>query len=326
VTIGIARLGDCCKIKRVASSDPFLVRFWGVRGSIPTPGPATRLIGGNTSCLEVRVGDELLILDAGSGVRGLGDRLVSEGVRKITFLFSHVHWDHILGFPYFRPAAQSGVEIVMHGERKAGIGIDEILGYQAGQAHAPIVVPGKGATLVFDELKPGDTVRIGAATVRVARMNHPDGCVAYRVEHEGRAIVYATDTEHFADGIDRQLEALSQDADLLVYDSMYTADEYRGEIGGSKKGWGHSTWNDGVRLARKAGVKRFALFHHDPSHDDRFVSRLEKEARQDFAGALAAREQMVVDVAGGKVRVPKIAAPAPARAPHAQVARRARAR
>ena len=275
----------------------------------------------------MRAGDELLILDAGSGVRALGDRLVSEGVRRVTFLFSHVHWDHILGFPYFRPAAHKGVEIVMHGERKAGIGIDEILSYQAGQAHAPVVVPGKGATLVFDELKPGDTVRIGEVSVRVARMNHPDGCVAYRVEHRGRSMVYATDTEHFADGVDRALEDLSQEADLLVYDSMYTVDEYRGEIGGSKKGWGHSTWNDGVRVARAAGVKRFALFHHDPSHDDRFVTRLEKEARQEFAGALAAREQMVVDVAAGKVRTPKPAAPAaPSHAHHAASARRARAR
>lgn len=290
----------------------FQVRFWGVRGSIPTPGPATRLVGGNTSCIEVRIGDQVIILDAGSGVRGLGEQLIAENVTKATFLFSHVHWDHILGFPYFRPAAKSGSELVMFGERKAGIGIDEILEYQASQAHAPAVVPGKGARLQFEEVRPGDELQVGAASVRVARMNHPDGCIAFRIEHGGKAIVYATDTEHLSDGVDRNLLALCEGADALVYDSMYTDEEYRGEIGGSKKGWGHSTWTDGIRIARAAGVEHFVLFHHDPSHDDRFITRLEKEARKDFAGAIASREQMVIDLAAGRIRSPR-SAPAPSR-------------
>lgn len=251
--------------------------------------------------MEVRIGDEVIVLDAGSGVRGLGERLAAERVEKATLLFSHVHWDHILGFPYFRPAADSRNELVLFGERKAGIGIDEILELQGAQSHAPVVKPGQGARLVFEELKPGNTMKVGTVTVSAGRMNHPDGCLAFRLENEGRAVVYATDTEHLAGEMDGELLRLSRGADALIYDSMYTRPEYLGEIGGSKKGWGHSTWEDGVRLAREAGVDRFVLFHHDPSHDDRFLARLEKEAQADFPNAVVAREGMVLDLSSDKV-------------------------
>lgn len=287
------------------NGSPFEVRFWGVRGSIPTPGPATRAIGGNTSCLEVRCGDDTIILDAGTGVRELGEQLIAEGREKATFLFSHVHWDHIMGFPYFRPAARENQEIVIFGEPKGGAGIDEVLAYQAEQAHAPIVAPGRGSSLRFEALTGDDEFRVGSLTVRAARMNHPDGCIAFRIEHEGRSMVYATDTEHFSDKIDDNLVALSQNADFLVYDSMYTTDEYSGKVGGSKKGWGHSTWSEGIRVAREAGVKSFVLFHHDPSHDDAFIAKLEDEAKAEFPDSLAAREGMILDLSSGEVRVPR---------------------
>lgn len=296
--------------------DRFEVKFWGVRGSIPTPGPSTRRVGGNTSCLEVRAGDDTIILDAGTGVRDLGEKMIEDGREEATFLFSHVHWDHIMGFPFFRPAARRDRELVLFGERKGGAGIDEVLEYQAGQSHAPLVAPGKGAALRFEAVAPDDTLKIGGFTVRCARMNHPDGCVAYRIERDGRSIVYATDTEHFADGMDAELVKLCQGADFLVYDSMYTSDEYTGKVGGSKKGWGHSTWEDGVRVAREAGVKSFVLFHHDPSHDDAFITNLERTARASFPGAIAAREGMVLDVTSGSVNGlprPKKAAPKPRR-------------
>ena len=292
----------------MAVRSPFTVRFWGVRGSIPTPGASTRLIGGNTSCVEIRAGDEVIILDAGSGVRSLGEKLAQEGIRRATFLFSHVHWDHILGFPFFRPAAERGNEFALFGERKAGSGIDEVLAFQAEQSHLPIVVPEKGAKLQFEEIKPGDTFQVGKVSVTTARMNHPDGCVAFRVEHEGHSVVYATDTEHFDEGTDPQLTKLSQGADALIYDAMYTSEEYAGGLGGSKKGWGHSTWHDGVNVAKAAGVKRFVLFHHEPSHDDRFIARIEKEARAEHAGSIAAREQLVLDLAADRVRIPSLAA------------------
>ena len=288
-------------------ADRFEVRFWGVRGSIPTPGPTTRLVGGNTSCLEVRAGNELLILDAGTGVRELGERMISEGIEKATFLFSHVHWDHIMGFPFFRPAARDGKEFVIFGERKGGAGIDEVLAYQAGQAHAPVVVPGKGAWLRFEEVKHADVLKIGPATITCAQMNHPDGCIAYRIEVGGRSVVYATDTEHYADRLDDRLLHVCQDADFLVYDAMFTTDEYVGRVGGSKKGWGHSTWNEGARVSREAGVKSLVLFHHDPSHDDAFIAQLEKDARAEHPGTVAAREGMVLDVARGEVRAPRTA-------------------
>ena len=290
----------------MGNGSPFEVRFWGVRGSIPTPGPATRAIGGNTSCLEVRCGDSTIILDAGTGVRELGEKLIAEGREDATFLFSHVHWDHIMGFPYFRPAARENREVVIFGEEKGGAGIDEVLAYQAEQAHAPIVAPGRGSSLRFEKLTGDDEFKVGDMTVRAARMNHPDGCIAFRIEHEGRSMVYATDTEHYEEGkLDDKLVALSQGADFLVYDSMYTTDEYSGKIGGSKKGWGHSTWCEGIRVAREAGVKSFVLFHHDPSHDDAFVAKLEADAKAEFADSIAAREGMVLDLTSGEVRVPR---------------------
>ena len=282
--------------------DRFEVRFWGVRGSIPTPGPATKRVGGNTSCVEVRAGDDLLILDAGTGVRELGEKMIAEGTESASFLFSHVHWDHIMGFPFFRPAARTDVEFVIFGERKGGAGIDELLAYQAGQAHAPLVAPGKGAKMRFESLSADDSMKIGGFTVKTARMNHPDGCVAYRIERDGRSFVYATDTEHYGEQIDEKLVALAQGADFLVYDAMYTADEYSGKIGGSKKGWGHSTWEDGVRVAKEAGVETFVLFHHDPSHDDAFITRLEEDAKKSFPSSIAAREGMVLDMNAGAVK------------------------
>jgi len=285
-------------------SSPFEVKFWGVRGSIPTPGASTRRIGGNTSCLEVRCGDDLVILDAGTGVRELGEELIATNREKATFLFSHVHWDHIMGFPFFRPAARSGKELVIFGEEKGGAGIDEVLAYQAEQAHAPIVEPGKGADLRFEALDGDEEFRVGGFRIRAARANHPDGCISFRIERDGHSVVYATDTEHYGEGMDASLVALAQGADFLVYDAMYTSDEYAGKIGGSKKGWGHSTWCEGVRVAKDAGVKTFVLFHHDPSHDDAFVTQLEKDCREAFPDSVAAREGMILDVGNSVVRAP----------------------
>lgn len=307
------------------NGSPFEVKFWGVRGSIPTPGAATRAIGGNTSCLEVRCGDDTVILDAGTGVRELGEKMIADGRQNATFLFSHVHWDHIMGFPFFRPAARENVEFVLFGERKGGAGIDEVLAYQAQQAHAPIVRAGQGSSLRFEALSGDEEFAVGSLRVRTARMNHPDGCIAFRIEHNGHAVVYATDTEHHADGNpDPNLVRLSQGADFLVYDSMYTADEYSGKIGGSKKGWGHSTWAEGIRVARDSGVKTFVLFHHDPSHDDAFVRTLERECREAFPESVAASEGMVLDAATGEVRVPRSGAPAKAAKTSARKASRPR--
>ena len=235
------------------------VRFWGVRGSVPAPGPRTAAVGGNTSCVEVRCGGETIILDAGTGIRGLGERLLAGG-RPVSasLLFSHVHWDHIQGFPFFPPLFRRDTALVLHGRPDHG-SLESALRQQMTAPSFPVHLGAVPAALSFGEIEPGQPFEVGSALVRAARLNHPDGVLAYRIEVEGRAVVFATDTEHHADGIDRDLVALADGADLLIYDAQYTPEEYAGVIGGPRSGWGHSTWVEGIRVARAAGVGSLVL-------------------------------------------------------------------
>jgi ribonuclease BN (tRNA processing enzyme) len=150
-----------------------------------------------------------------------------------------------------------------------------------------------GAALHLREVRSGDTFDVGEARVRAARLNHPGGVLAYRIEHEGRSVVYATDTEHYA-CVDPTLRALAEGADILIYDSQYTPEEYRGDAGRSKVGWGHSTYVAGAELARAAGVGKYVLYHHDPQRSDAGVEDLERRAREMFAPSVAAREGMEI--------------------------------
>ncbi|HKE18259.1 MAG TPA: MBL fold metallo-hydrolase [Kofleriaceae bacterium] len=277
------------------------VRFWGVRGSVPAPGPRTAAVGGNTSCVEVRCGGETIILDAGTGIRGLGERLLAGG-RPVSasLLFSHVHWDHIQGFPFFPPLFRRDTALVLHGRPDHG-SLESALRQQMTAPSFPVHLGAVPAALSFGEIEPGQPFEVGSALVRAARLNHPDGVLAYRIEVEGRAVVFATDTEHHADGIDRDLVALADGADLLIYDAQYTPEEYAGVIGGPRSGWGHSTWVEGIRVARAAGVGSLVLFHHDPSHDDGAVDAIERSARAMWPGTVAAREGLEIHLAGGSV-------------------------
>ena len=274
------------------------VRFWGVRGSVPSPGPQTAAVGGNTSCVELRLGDEVIILDAGTGLRGLGERLVA-GARPVSasILFSHVHWDHIQEFPFFPALFRSSTELALYG-RPDESSLEAALSAQMTWPRFPVQLDAVPAILRYGSFELGRPFAVGSAIVRAARLNHPNGVVAYRVEHDGRAVVYATDTEHHAEGIDRSLVALAEGADLLVYDAQYTPEEYAGVIGGSRVGWGHSTWVEGVRVARAAGVGQLVLFHHDPSHDDAAVAAIERAAETVLPGTVAAREGLEIHLAG----------------------------
>ena len=274
------------------------VKFWGVRGSIPAPGPSTQGVGGNTSCVELRLDDQVLVLDAGTGALGLGRELAKEGVTPASVLFSHVHWDHIQGFPYFAPAAQGGRQLVLFGERKDGAGIDDILVEQARQAQAPLVPAKGGAEVVFEALKASDQFELAGAQIKTVPLNHPDGCVGYRVDFEGASLLYATDTEHLEGQVDAALVEAARDVDVLIYDAMYTEKEYLGAVGPSKKGWGHSTWQAGVEVAKAANARRLILFHHEPSHDDECVAQIESSAQKDFPQAVAAREGLSIDLIG----------------------------
>ena len=275
----------------------FRVTFWGVRGSIASPGPETARIGGNTSCIEVRAGSELVILDGGTGLRLLGEKLLSEGPLRASMFFSHVHWDHIQGFPFFAPAFVSGNAFVLYGGKNVTQTLEETLAGQMNFPTFPVHLTDMGARMMFRDLAEGEEVHVGeGVVVTSARLNHPGGVLAYRIEHAGRTIVYATDNEHGA-APDPKLLALAKGADLLVYDAQYTPEEYTGETGrGSKVGWGHSTMMEGARIAKLAGVKELVLFHHDPSQDDDAVDRKEARARESFAATRSAREGLSIDI------------------------------
>ena len=274
------------------------VRFWGVRGSVPSPGPQTAAVGGNTSCVELRLGDETIVLDAGTGLRGLGERLVAAGRPvALSVLFSHVHWDHIQGFPFFPALFKSTTELSLYGRPDEG-SLESALRQQMTWPNFPVQLDAVPARLRYRSFEEGRPFAVGSAMVRAARLNHPNGVVAYRIEHEGRAVVYATDTEHYADEVDRSLISLAEGADLLIYDAQYTPEEYAGVIGGSRVGWGHSTWVEGVRIARAAGVGSLVLFHHDPSHDDAAIGAIERAAQTVLPGTVAAREGLEIHLAG----------------------------
>lgn len=261
------------------------IRFHGVRGSIAAPGPATVRTGGNTPCVEVRCGETLLVLDAGTGLRALGERMLAETIRECTILSSHLHWDHIQGLPFFLPAWIPGHRVTILGRP----GLREALEAQMTPPCFPVRVSEMKAELSFRELAAGEAVTIGAARVRAAQLNHPGGVYGYRIEFGGTSVVYATDTEHYACP-DPHLVELARGADVLIYDAMYTPDEYAGRAGPPKVGWGHSTWEAGVAVADAAGVARLVLFHHDPQRSDDAVDAIERAAALARPGTIAARE------------------------------------
>jgi phosphoribosyl 1,2-cyclic phosphodiesterase len=269
------------------------IKFWGVRGSIASPGPDTAGVGGNTSCIEVCCGPTRIILDAGTGIRRLGEELVAQGPVDATILLSHLHWDHIQGLPFFVPAYLPSTRLEIVGSGGGGTSLGAVLAGQMTAPVFPVRLDELGAALRFREVRSGDCFRVGEAEVRAARLNHPGGVLAYRIEHEGRSVVYATDTEHYA-CVDPALRALADGADVLIYDAQYTPEEYRGDTGRSRVGWGHSTYVAGAELARAAGVGRYVLFHHDPQRTDPAVEDLERAAQALFGDAVAAREGMEI--------------------------------
>jgi phosphoribosyl 1,2-cyclic phosphodiesterase len=287
------------------------IRFWGVRGSIPTGDRRTAQVGGNTSCVEVWCGPvdgpepgTLLILDAGSGIRALGSHLRRHGgPSTINLLLSHCHWDHIQGFPFFVPAFMPDTHITVFGA-VSGMTVRSALQAQMRPPFFPVGVEAMRANLSFRDLVPRHDFMIGGARIRTETANHPNGCLFYRIEHNGASVVYATDTEHLENGeIDHKLVELAYGADVLIYDAQYTPEEYAGQQGLSKRGWGHSTAEEGTRLAEAARVSRLVLFHHDPSRDDLQVARIEADAQARFPASCAAREGLLLAVEPQNVAV-----------------------
>ncbi|MSQ14506.1 MAG: MBL fold metallo-hydrolase [Dehalococcoidia bacterium] len=256
------------------------IKFWGTRGSIPTPGLSTLRYGGNTSCVEIRTSDNtLIILDAGSGIRELGRSLLSSSKGSIEghILISHTHWDHIQGFPFFIPAFIPGNQFTFYGFRNFEKSLEGALAGQMDHVYFPVRLDQLAAEIHFKEFDK-DILTIGSARVSYYLMNHPAVCLAYRVDCDGTSVVYATDSEPVADDLDGEHEQgfimFAKGAYLLIHDAMYSHDEYQ-----KKRGWGHSYPEYAIRLAQAAGINRLALFHHDPEHDDNTIRSFEEFSR-----------------------------------------------
>ncbi|MDY7041089.1 MAG: MBL fold metallo-hydrolase [Chloroflexota bacterium] len=303
------------------TTEKFLVRFRGVRGSYPVPGLSTVKVGGNTSCVEVRAGGHLIILDAGTGIISLGRDLgrqcaIDKKPVVATILFSHTHHDHTQGFPFFEPAYFGSSTLYMFGPKNFYEDIEEALTRAMLAPTFPValdelkslrVISNVDETemIVLDQGAEPQIVNIyreevnaSPQAVCISSMRsffHPKGGVTiYSIEWAGKKLVYASDTEGYVGG-DTRLIRFSKEADLLIHDAQYTAEEYL--TGGvPKQGWGHSTPEMATAVAREARVKRLALYHHDPLHDDQMLSAIEREARLVFPNTMLAYEGLTIEL------------------------------
>ncbi len=275
----------------MAKAGEFSVRFWGVRGSIACPGDQHCKYGGNTSCLEVRCGEHLLVFDAGTGIRALGQRLVSEHTLRGDLFLTHTHLDHLVGLPFFAPLfdPQSRFRL-WAGHLQPDLTLLEALSKFMVAPLFPVPPQIFAGNVSFHDFIAGETLEPQPGVrVRTAPLNHPNGATGYRIEYNSRAICYVTDTEHVEGQSDQNILDLIHGADIVIYDSSYTDSEYP-----KYKNWGHSTWQEGVRLCDRADAELLVLFHHDPSHDDKTMDRIAKEAARARPGTLVAREGMVL--------------------------------
>ena len=292
------------------------ITFWGTRGSIAAPGPGTTAYGGNTSCVEVRCGTELIIFDAGTGIRPLGLALMKEFAGQpltIHLFISHTHWDHIQGFPFFMPAYLPTTTIHIYGSQGQGRPLEKILRGQMDSDYFPVALGDMNSILHVHEFK-GTPFQIGEATIAARYLNHPGMTLGYRLTHAGNSVVYATDDEpfkqtlphlghraeagrDFGQRLDAEFVQFVAGTDLYIADAQYTDEEYPARIG-----WGHSSVGATVEVATEAQVRALALFHHDPLHDDTTVAAMEETAQRLITArgsalrCFAAREGQVLEV------------------------------
>jgi phosphoribosyl 1,2-cyclic phosphodiesterase len=290
--------------------------FWGTRGSIATPGAGTMTYGGNTACVELRCGPDILIFDSGTGIRPLGLALMKEFADRplvIHLFISHTHWDHIQGFPFFAPAYEPTTTIHIYGSTGQGRPLERVLRGQMDADYFPVALGDMTSTLHMHEFK-GKPFRIGEATITPAYLNHPGMTLGYRVAHGGRSFVYASDNEPYRETLphlghraeagrdygqrlDAEFIQFLEGADLYIGEAQYTDEEYPGRIG-----WGHSSISATVEAALAANARALAFFHHDPNHDDAAVARMEDDAnrlilsRGSTLRCFAAREGQVIEL------------------------------
>jgi phosphoribosyl 1,2-cyclic phosphodiesterase len=270
----------------------FAVRFWGVRGSIACPGPDTVRYGGNTSCVEMRCGERLLVFDGGTGMRLLGNELMHKpGAIDLDLFYSHTHFDHICGLPFFAPCYDKRATIrIWAGHLKPEKGIETVLNNMMIAPLFPIPMGVFTANISFRDFAAGETIEPHPGIrLRTGPLNHPSGATGFRLEYGGKAVAYITDTEHRRSGLDAEILKLVAAADIMIYDCTYTDAEYP-----KHENWGHSTWQEGVRLADAAAVRTFVVFHHDPGHDDAFMDQIAAEAAATRPGTIVAQEGLVL--------------------------------
>jgi phosphoribosyl 1,2-cyclic phosphodiesterase len=276
-------------------------RVWGCRGSLAAPGPETVRYGGNTSCVEVRVDDEVIVLDAGTGIRPLGLALQAEGVTRVHLLLSHLHMDHLQGLGFFAPIFNPAAEVHVWGPVSPMQSLDERIATYLSPPLFPVRLADIPSRVIFHDCPEG-AFAIGSATVRAAKVSHQGPTVGFRIDHRGRSLTYIPDHEPSL-GIDLRLvepawisgHHLASKTDVLIHDAQYTEDEYPHKIG-----WGHSSIDHVVTFGRAAGVERLVLFHHDPLHCDEDLDALLERATSLWGdhpgGPELAFEGMVIDL------------------------------
>lgn len=263
-----------------------LVRFWGVRGSLPTPGPGTVVYGGNTSCVEIRCGERLVVLDAGSGIVPMGRSLTPRPGETYDVLLSHCHHDHVQGLMFFLPLLTKNCMTKVYAGNMGGHSAEEPLTRLFSPPLFPVTFAQVPGIVDFAGFRAGEDLTLGdGLTVATLPLRHPSGATAYRFDHQGRRVCYVTDIEHDSDEPEPGLVKFVEGADLVIYDSMFTQTEFC-----RCRGWGHSTWQAGAALCRKAGARRLAAFHHNPKHDDEMLAGFDSELAAMLPGSFHARE------------------------------------
>ena len=271
--------------------------FWGVRGSTPTVDPATWRYGGNTPCLELVAPDGTkFILDCGTGLRALGSRWSAgepADSPNAHIFVTHYHWDHIQGLPFFSPLYDQKNVFQFYSFRSKFLGPDslrQVFEAQMAIPYFPVDISAMNAQRKFREIGSGESFQIGENRVSTRWLNHPQGCLGFRIETPAGTVVYATDNEPGVPELDKNLRELAADADIFINDAQYSP----AQLAHDRKGWGHSSWREGVKIARETNVKTLVLFHHDPDSTDRVVDQLLRHAREEFDSVFAASEGMVI--------------------------------
>ena len=261
------------------------VRFWGVRGSYPVPGAGTLRYGGNTPCVEIRLGERLFMIDAGTGFIQAGEAMLGNVPARIDLLFSHLHHDHVSGFPFFAPALKGHCRIRTFCGNLGGESAKAALDTMFAPPLFPVTLDALPTSCEHHGFKAGEVLRFDEVEIATCPLFHPGGATGYRFDHGGRRVCYIADLEHADPWPASHLVRFCKGADLIIYDCMFSTLQYP-----FYKGWGHSTWNAGAALCRAAGVKAMAGFHHNPVHSDADLDAMEAELQMISPGSFMARE------------------------------------